>query len=338
MHLIVLPRYTFAVLACLPGVIGLVSLIWEKRSFKKVSQQIKKVSDAKKTKATSKGASAKRRSPRFNEDVSEQEPSGWNRVFSVTCLTVVFAVVAAAGGDGGSDLGVRWWTKQQKQAATVQSQAPKANEKPKAPEASGPTAPAVSGAPPSAPPLINGMAGLVYAGYGAYVYTLLLTISGLNSKAVTSVFFMVGAVRSAIDLVLGFAAADINLFAGLGDHQELFVLFFVGLFPSLAMDALRRRAQQFFKPAVPGCDSLPLCLIDGIDDGIADRLAETGIWDIQHIATADIYKLTAQTLYPLRRIADWMDQALLINYVRANVVHFRACGLRGAMDFSALSR
>jgi hypothetical protein len=190
----------------------------------------------------------------------------------------------------------------------------------------------------SEPPIVNGLAGIVYAGYGAYVYTMLLVISRLNSKALTSMFFIVGAVRSAIALVLGFVAADTNIFAGLSDHQGLFVLFFIGLFPSMAMEALRRRAQQVFKPATPGCDVLPLCLIDGIDDGIADRLTETGVWDIEHIATADAFKLTAQTLYPLRRIMDWMDQALLISYVRADIVHFRACGLRGAIDFAALYR
>jgi hypothetical protein len=178
----------------------------------------------------------------------------------------------------------------------------------------------------------------VYAGYGAYIYTMLLVISRLNSKALTSKFFMVGAVRSAIALVLGFAAADTNVFAGLSDHQGLFVLLFIGLFPSMVMEALRRRAQQVFKPATPGCDVLPLCLIDGIDDGIADRLAEIGVWDIEHIATADAFKLTAQTLYPLRRIVDWMDQAILISYVRTDIVHFRACGARGAIDFAALYR
>jgi hypothetical protein len=167
---------------------------------------------------------------------------------------------------------------------------------------------------------------------------MLLVISRLNSKALTSMFFVIGAVRSAIALVLGFVAADTNLFAGVSYHQGLFVLFFLGLFPSMAMEALRRRAQEIFKPSTPGCDVLPLCLIEGIDDGIADRLAETGIWDIEHVATADAFKLTAQTLYPLRRIIDWMDQALLVSYVRGDIVHFRACGVRGAMDFAALYR
>jgi hypothetical protein len=77
-------------------------------------------------------------------------------------------------------------------------------------------------------------------------------------------------------------------------------------------------------------------MIDGLDDGIADRLAETGIWDIVHIATCDPTGLAAQTLYPVRRIIDWMDQAILISYVRNQIVVFRTCGIRGAIDLAGV--
>jgi hypothetical protein len=154
----------------------------------------------------------------------------------------------------------------------------------------------------------------------------------------TAKFLVVSSVRSAIALVLGFTAADTNIFSGLSSNQALFVLFFIGLFPSWAIDAVRRKAQEIFKPPSGGCDVLPICLIDGLDDGIADRLAEIGIWDIQHIASSNPLELGAKTLYPIRRVVDWMDQALLISYVRVLIVHFRAVGVRGAIDFAALYR
>ncbi|HXO41826.1 MAG TPA: hypothetical protein VN999_10275 [Thermoanaerobaculia bacterium] len=371
-----LSKHAFAVLACLPGFIGLFRSFWEKRSFDKATREIDKAANKSEKKAA---AAGRRASPGFEKDVSEQRPSWWMRILSVTCLTAVFAVVAAVGGDnqGSIDLGVD----RVKQPSVASGPAAPARASgpsgyaasgataPSGPSSSGAAAPngpssgessarAAVGAPSGQtgasrsttpdgtkaeaqkgePPRVSGLAGLVYAGYGAYVYTMLLIISRLNSKALTSMFFMVSAVRSAIALVLGFVAADTNLFSGLSPNQGLFVLFFIGLFPSMAMDAIRQRAQLLFKPSTPGCDVLPLCLIDGIDDGIADRLAEIGIWDVEHIATADAFKLTAQTLYPLRRVIDWMDQALLIGYVRANVAHFRACGVRGAMDFAALYR
>lgn len=327
-----LMQHAFAILACLPGFIGLFRSLWEKRNFDKATKEIETAATQSKTMTPS----GRHASPGFEKDVSDQRPSWWLRVFSVVCLTAVFAVVAAVGGDANraTDLGAGRVNQAKAEKPPSGSTTSAGAAAPGSPAATtGTSGQGAPGAP--AKKTVVGLAGLVYAGYGAYVYTMLLIISRLNSKALTSMFFMVSAVRSAIALVLGFAVADTNVFAGLSDNQGLFVLFFVGLFPAMAMDALRQRAQQLFKPATPGCDGLPLCLIDGIDDGIADRLAETGIWDIEHVATADAYKLTAQTLYPLRRIIDWMDQALLISYVRTDVVHFRACGLRGAIDLAA---
>ena len=62
------------------------------------------------------------------------------------------------------------------------------------------------------------------------------------------------------------------------------------------------------------------------------------MWDIQHIAAGDLGVLAAKTTYPVRRIVDWMDQAILISYVRGLIVHFRAVGVRGAIDFAVLYR
>jgi hypothetical protein len=239
--------------------------------------------------------------PGFEADVAEYGPRWSYMIFGVIALTTVFAIVAVLGGHGGwptTDLGAGR---------------------------------ATSGT-------IDGRAGLVYAGYGAYIYTLILVISRLNSAALTGNFLAVSAVRSAIALVLGYVAAATNIFAGLSPNQGLFVLFFIGLFPSWAMDALRQKGQEIFKRAIPSCDILPICMIDGLDDGIADRLAETGIWDIVHIATCDPFGLAAKTLYPIHRIIDWMDQAILISYVRNQIVVFRTCGIRGAIDFAGVYR
>jgi hypothetical protein len=244
---------------------------------------------------------SKQAAPGFEPDVAEYAPRWSYMIFGAIALTAVFAIPAALGGHDAwpnTDLGA---------------------------------GKATSGT-------IDGRAGLIYAGYGAYVYTLILVISRLNSAALTGKFLAVSAVRSTVALMLGYVAAAANIFAGLSPNQSLFVLFFVGLFPSWAMDALRQKAQEIFKPEIPACDVLPVCMIDGLDDGIADRLAETGIWDIVHIANCDPFKLAAKTLYPIRRIIDWMDQAILISYVRNQIVVFRACGIRGAIDLAALYR
>ncbi len=222
------------------------------------------------------------------------------------CLTMVFVIVAAFGGypignNGGfpeSDLGAIANSKDSK--------------------------------------VLVGLDGLVYAGYGAYVYTLGLCISRLNSAALTGKFLLTSSVRSTIAMILGFVAAATNIFSGLTPNQSLFVLFFIGLFPSWAMDALTQKASEILKPRAQGNDSLPINMVDGLDDGIADRLSEIGIWDIQHLLAADPFDMANRTLYPLRRIIDWIDQAIFISYIRRDVAHCRSIGVRGAIDFAAL--
>jgi hypothetical protein len=291
-----LPHHPFGLLACLPGFIALFNLIAVKIRFDRTLRELRRV-------ARKRPASVKEKrqpAPGFDPDVAEYGPRWSYMIFGVIALTTVFGIVAVLGGHDA------WPTKVDLGAGRVTSGTP------------------------------NGLEGLVYAGYGAYIYTLVLVISRLNSAALTGKFLAVSSVRSAIALMLGYVAAATNIFSGLSSNQSRFVLFFIGLFPSWAMDALRKKAQEIFKPAIPACDILPLCMIDGLDDGIADRLAETGLWDIVHIATCDPFGLAAKTLYPVRRIIDWMDQAILISYVRDQIVVFRTCGIRGAIDLAGL--
>ena len=140
-----------------------------------------------------------------------------------------------------------------------------------------------------------------------------------------------------MSIVLGFVAGELLIFRTIvTEKQTLFVYFALGLFPAWAMGALRRKAKEVFSPNEKGCETLPPCLVDGLDDDSSDRLSELGITDIQHLATADPIELTLRTLLPLNRILDWIDQAMLISYVRGSIVAFRETGIRGAIDLSVL--
>jgi hypothetical protein len=327
--------HAFGVLALLPGFLALFNLIRLGSIFDKAKEAADKIPEKKKHLV-----------PVFvkaGTELDDYRPRAIYTILGAFCLTTVFEIVAAIGGGAGRlapyDFGV----------ARVQSEKSSATNISELPSASGVEQRVKSGAAagaakggqqkqdkPEPRSTVSGLAGLVYAGYGAYIYTLILVISRLNSSALTGQFLAVSSVRSGIALVLGFAAADTNIFSGLTANQGLFVLFFIGLFPSWAMDAVRRKAQEIFKPREQGCEVLPICLIDGLDDGIGDRLAELGVWDIQHITAADPFVLAAKSLYPIRRVIDWMDQAILISYVRGQIVHFRAIGVRGAIDFAVL--
>lgn len=184
-------------------------------------------------------------------------------------------------------------------------------------------------------PFAEGLRGLTFAGYGVYVYTLLLIIHRMQAAALSSEFMLGATARSLITLVLGFVAGQTEVIQSLGtNNQSGFLYFTLGAFPSWALHALRRRVQAIFQPSVPNQEALSLEYVDGITDRISERLEELGISDIQHLASVDPGELTLRTLYPLARTIDWVDQAILITYLRDRIGAARQMGIRGAIDLS----
>jgi len=183
----------------------------------------------------------------------------------------------------------------------------------------------------------EGRRGLVYAGYGAYLFCIQLLINRLNAGSVSGRFLVRLALQTAVALVLGYAAGELQIFLTIASSaQSLFLYFVLGLFPTWAWQTLRRKGRDLLAPDEAGCETLPLCLIDGIDDGIADRLWELGLADVQHLATADPIELTLKTSFTPNRVMDWIDQATLIAYVRRKIPAFRQYGIRGAIDFATV--
>ncbi|HLM46907.1 MAG TPA: hypothetical protein VK458_23750, partial [Myxococcaceae bacterium] len=181
--------------------------------------------------------------------------------------------------------------------------------------------------------MVEGFRGMVFAGFGIYVYALLLIIHRIQAAALSSEFLMGTTARALITLVLGFIAGRMELVKAVGtENQSVFLYFILGVFPSWALHALRRRVQTIFQPAVPSQEALSLEYVDGVNDRISERLEELGISDIQHLASADPGELTLRTLYPLAQTIDWVDQALLITYLRDKIGSARQLGLRGAID------
>lgn len=191
---------------------------------------------------------------------------------------------------------------------------------------------------PLVPASPDGMNGFLFAALGAFVSVMWRMINRINANALTSRFMFTAALRSTIAIMIGLAAGQIGLFGILsnnGAREALF--FFTGLFTDWALSSLRSRARTVFSTDNPACARLPLCLIDGLDDGVIDILDEIGIWDTQHLATSEPGELTIRTLYPFNRIIDWIDQAILISYVRdKGVAAAREFGIRGAMDLTGV--
>lgn len=184
--------------------------------------------------------------------------------------------------------------------------------------------------------LIAMVNGLFFAGVGAYVWTLYLLVTRINTAALTSRFLMNCAVRAAMGIAIGAAVAVMgpDMFGGSATGPAL--LFVIGLLPQWALTTFRNKAKEWFGVKEDGCETLPLCLVDGLNDGLIDLLNELGVSDIEHLANSDPGELTLQTLFPLSRIVDWIDQAVLIQEVRGDIVTFRKMGIACATDMMRL--
>lgn len=198
-------------------------------------------------------------------------------------------------------------------------------------------------------PFQEGLRGLVFTGYGIFVYTLVVLLHRMHAGALSAEFLMSASLRVTTMMLIGFMVGEMDLFSQqresfaptstggastLGGDISLlavFVYFAIGAFPFWGYEALRARARKVLQPSI-AAEKLPLEYVDGLDEMIIERLEELGITNAQHLATVDPVFLTLRTTYPLFRVVDWIDQAILITHLRGQTVIARGLGIRGAMD------
>jgi hypothetical protein len=173
--------------------------------------------------------------------------------------------------------------------------------------------------------------GLLAAGTGAYASVVYYMTARMYANALSSRFVSASALRAAFSIVIGLAAGAFGVATILPQGQTPWVaLFLVGLFQNAAYTAIRARANTWLGAAKPENEELPVDTIQGIDDTTVDLLREYGIATIQQISEADPVDLSERTLIPLRTIADWMDQAILVRELQRKIAAARLLGLRTA--------
>ena len=202
---------------------------------------------------------------------------------------------------------------------------------------------------------IPGIIGIVYAGYGAYVATLWYMVGRLNAHALSPRFLINSAIKAAIAILLGFiASTSIGFFmpaaaatagaaaggaaAATTSTTTRMLLFMVGFFHDWALGYIRKKAVEVFQANQNAATELPVAMIEGVDDLAADLLDELGISSVQHLATQNPLELSMRSLYPIKRVIDWIDQALLTLYFREKIVAARELGIRGMSDFITVYR
>ena len=190
----------------------------------------------------------------------------------------------------------------------------------------------------------NGVQGMMYAGLGAYVAVLYYMVARLYANALSSRFLMSSALRTASAVALGWVFGIVGVTAltgapaGTADTSSTgaltanAVLFLAGLFHNMAIESLRRRAQKLFGDERVSAEDLPLIAVEGIDDTTAELLAEHGVATVQHLSTSEPGDLCDRTILPLDRVVDWIDQALLMRYLKSGITVSRTIGIRAATD------
>jgi len=179
------------------------------------------------------------------------------------------------------------------------------------------------------------LAGIVFAGLGAYISVLYFMVGRIYASALSSRFLMSSALGSASAVVMGWVFATIGV-AMLNVDAKSFnlnsIVFLTGLFHKWAFDALRRRARKVFGQPDPETAELPLDIIEGVDDVHADLLSEYGASTVQGVAKAEPGELCERTLVPLDRLCDWINQAMLIVFLKKQILAARALGIRNASN------
>src|SRR6185503_20655209 len=110
----------------------------------------------------------------------------------------------------------------------------------------------------------------------------------------------------------------------------------IGLFFNWAIGAMRTKALTWLGGPKSDNDELPISIVEGIDDTAADLLSEYGITTLQHLVETEPAELSERTLIPISRILEWIDQAMLIQRVKRNIVAMRAAGVRTATDLARI--
>lgn len=186
---------------------------------------------------------------------------------------------------------------------------------------------------------------------GAYFFLLSLLIRRYFQNDLRPGAYLAGVVRVVTVLVL---VAGIDQVFALGgapadrpDPRENVVAFAVGVFPTVGVQLLRRVVGKVTGRFRGGLEPpFPLSQLDGMDIWSESRLAEVGIEDVQHLATADLADVALGARIPMQRIVDWVDQSLLLLRtgrpridnleVCTTYAELRALGVRSSTDLLEL--
>ena len=110
------------------------------------------------------------------------------------------------------------------------------------------------------------------------------------------------------------------------------VAFLTGMLPDQALVYLREKI-PIFSGAGHASAEMPLDMIEGINAFHAVRLGEVGVDNAQNLAEANLLELLLKTPFNAAQLIDWIAQAKLYAYFKADIEKLRRVGIRTIFDF-----
>jgi hypothetical protein len=153
-----------------------------------------------------------------------------------------------------------------------------------------------------------------FAFLGAYLFVLQMLIrrffqsdlrSGAYAHALVRILAAVLLVPVVHQLLLATGGSAVA-------RWEPLVVFAVGAFPLIGIEAIVQAASRPLRLAVPSLrPTYPLSQLDGLNVWYEARLVEEGIEDMQNLATANLVDVMLHTRVPVGRLVEWVNQAYL---------------------------
>jgi len=110
--------------------------------------------------------------------------------------------------------------------------------------------------------------------------------------------------------------------------------FFVGIFPNLGLELIKKATKGLF--TLRSAKEISLNEIQGLSIWDQGRLAEEGIDNVQNLATSDVVGLIVNTRLSVMSLLNWVDQAILIIHANKSYKTLRDADILMATDFEAI--
>ena len=124
------------------------------------------------------------------------------------------------------------------------------------------------------------------------------------------------------------------------DSLHPLIGFAIGAFPLSALqDFVKRQAKdRGLSSSAEPTEAPTLNLLQGMTDGMLDRLLNEGYEGIQQLANTDPFKLLLKTNLDWKTVLDLIDQSILFDYTGPKGTTLRAIGIRGSIELATIQQ